>query len=239
MISIGISWLLPILFASIIQTAIAKDFNSKAESEPKFALRILGIVISSFVGAVVFFFGQKLANSVLINIGQARNISLLALAVITMALLTRGILDESVLYAEGTEKTREEFHIAGTTISRVSSPATAAGILAIVFAFVFIWTDSAQKSIFIGLLFTAPYLILLVRFNEVKSKFLAKIRRNILIESVLAASITFYIYSQLSTLPLLSQEKAQWFLIWAGVPGIIHAIYSAACDSSDRQEIIV
>jgi hypothetical protein len=162
----------------------------------------------------------------------------LALAVITIALLTRGILDESILHAEVTDKTREEFHVAVTTISRVSSPVTAAGILAIVFAFAFLWTDSAQKSILIGLIFTAPYLILLVRFNEIKSKFLAKFRRNILIESSLTASLTFAVFSQISTLPLLSQERAQWFLIWAGVPGIIHAIYSAACDSSDRQEII-
>lgn len=239
MISIGISWLLPILFASIIQTAIAKDFSNRSESEPKFSLRVLGIVVSSFVGAVVFFFGQKLANTVLINFGQARNVSLLALSVIALALLIRGILDELVLHADVVSQTREEFRVEETTISRVSSPATAAGILAIVFAFVLIWTDSAQKSIIIGLIFTAPYLVLLVRLNEIKSTVLAKIRRNILVESVLIASVTFVVFSQVSALPLLSAERAQWFLIWAGVPGIIHAIYSAACDSSDRQEIIV
>jgi hypothetical protein len=191
------------------------------------------------VGAVIFFFGQKLANSVLINFAQARNVSLLALSVVTLALLIRGVLDELVLHAEIPEKSPEEFRIESTQISRVSSPATALGILAIVFAFALIWTDSAQKSILIGLIFTAPYLILLVRFNEIKSRFLAKFRRNILIEGVLTASLTFIVFNQVSTLPLLSQERAQWFLIWAGIPGIIHAIYSAACDSSDRQEIII
>jgi hypothetical protein len=54
----------------------------------------------------------------------------------------------------------------------------------------------------------------------------------------LTTGISFLVFNQISTLPLLSQEKAQWFLILAGIPGIIHAIYSAACDSSDRQEII-
>jgi len=238
MISIGISWLLPILFASIIQSAIAKDVNAKNLGEPKFSLRVFGIVLSSLIGAVIFFFGQKLANSVLINFVEARNVSILALSVITMALLIRGILDETILHADATEQLKEEFHTTETTISRVSSPATALGILAVVFGFTFIWTNSAQKSIIIALIFTAPYLILLVRFNEIKSKFLAKFRRNILVESALTASITFVIFSQISTLPLLSEERAQWFLIWAGVPGIIHAIYSAACDSSDRQEIL-
>ena len=238
MISIGISWLLPILFASIIQTAITKDLNLKSTGEPKFMVRVLVIVVSSLVGAVVFFFGQKLANSVLINFVQERNISLLALSVIALALLIRGILDDSILHADVTEQIREELHTNGITISRVSSPATALGVSAMVFGFTFIWTNSAQKSLIISLIFMAPYLILLVRFNEVKSKYLAKFKRNILIESVLTASITFIIFSQVSALPLLSEEKAQWFLIWAGVPGIIHAIYSAACDSSDRQEIL-
>ncbi len=238
MISVGISWLLPILFVSIIQTAISKDFNSKVEAEPKFLIRVLGILVSSSVGAVIFFFGQKLANSVLVNFGEARNISFLALSVIAIALIIRGILDELILKADVTEQTREEFRIEETTISRVSSPTTAVVILAIVFGFVFLWTDSAQKSILIGLIFSAPYLMLLVRFNEIKSRLLAKIKRNILIECVLTASLTFVVFSQISVLPLLSQERAQWFLIWAGLPGIIHAIYSAACDSSDRQEII-
>jgi len=78
----------------------------------------------------------------------------------------------------------------------------------------------------------------LVRFNEIKSKFFAKAKRNILIESLVASAITFLVFTQVSDLPLLSEDKAQLFLILAGIPGLIHAIYSAACDSSDRQEII-
>jgi hypothetical protein len=111
-------------------------------------------------------------------------------------------------------------------------------IFAIAFGFAFIWTQSASKSLIVALIFTAPYLVLLVRFNEISSKLLSKAKRNILIESILTTGASFLIFNQISTLPLLSQEKAQWFLIFSGIPGIIHAIYSAACDSSDRQEII-
>jgi hypothetical protein len=80
--------------------------------------------------------------------------------------------------------------------------------------------------------------VLLVRFNEIKSKFFAKAKRNILIESLVAAAVTFLLFTQISDLPLLSQDKAQLFLILAGIPSLVHALYSAACDSSDRQEII-
>ena len=238
MISVGISWLLPVLFASLIQTAIAKDFHNEEKGEPTFGFRLLGIIGSSFVGGAVFYLGQELVNSVLVNFGDMRNVSVLAIAAIITALIVRGILDETILHADTNQHLKDESHLEEITISRVSSPRMALAIFATVIGFAFIWTQSASKSLIVALIFTAPYLVLLVRFNEINSKLLAKAKRNILVESLLTTAISFLIFNQISNLPLLSQEKAQWFLILAGIPGVIHAIYSAACDSSDRQEII-
>jgi hypothetical protein len=238
MISVGISWLLPVLFASVIQTAIAKDFHNEVKGEPTFGFQLLGIIGSSFVGGAVFYLGQKLLNSVLVSFGDMRNVSTLAISAIVSALVIRGILDETILHADTNQHLKDESHVEEMKISRVSSPRMALAIFAVVFGFGFIWTQSAAKSAIIALIFAAPYLVLLVRFNEINSKLLSKAKRNILIESTLTTGASFLIFNQISTLPLLSQEKAQWFLIFSGIPGIIHAIYSAACDSSDRQEII-
>lgn len=239
MISVGISWMLPVIFSSILQTAIAKDFRDESKDEPTFGFKLIGIVGSSLAGGAIFYFGQKLTNSVLINFGDMRNVSFLAFAVIVAALVTRGILDETISSADTNQQLKVESHLEEITISRISSPQTALGIFAIVVGFSFIWTQSAANSLIIALIFTAPYLVLLVRFDEIDSKFLAKAKRNILIESTITTGVSFLIFSQISNLPLLSQEKAQWFLILAGIPGIIHSIYSAACDSSDRQGIII
>jgi hypothetical protein len=238
MISVGISWLLPVLFASVIQTAIAKDFHNEVKGEPTFGFRLLGIIGSSFVGGAVFYLGQKLLNSVLVSFGDMRNVSTLAISAIVSALVIRGILDETILHADTNQHLKDESHVEEIIISRVSSPRMALAIFAVVFGFGFIWTQSAAKSAIIALIFTAPYLVLLVRFNEINSNLLSKAKRNILIEGILTTGASFLIFNQISTLPLLSQEKAQWFLIFSGIPGIIHSIYSAACDSSDRQEII-
>ena len=238
MISVGISWLLPVLFASIMQSAISRDFHNEAKGEPTFGFRLLGIVGSSFVGGAIFYLGQKLINSVLVYFGDMRNVSILAVATVISALVIRGILDETILHADTNQHLKDESHLEEITISRVSSPRMALAIFAVALGFGFIWTQSAAKSAIVALIFTAPYLVLLVRFNEINSKLLNKAKRNILVESVLTTGVSFLIFNQISTLPLLSQEKAQWFLIFAGIPGIIHAIYSAACDSSDRQEII-
>jgi len=238
MISVGISWLLPILFASIIQSAIYKDFSQSTKGMDSFVFRILGIAGSAFAGGTIFYFGQKLLNSVLVNFGESRNVSALAFSVIVLAIIIRGVFDFTLLRSETSQTGTDVFHDEEITISRICSPATAGGVMASVFAFAYIWTNSAQKSLIIALIFSAPYLVLLVRFNEIKSKFFAKAKRNILIESLIAAAITFLLFTQISDLPLLSQDKAQLFLILAGIPGLVHAIYSAACDSSDRQEII-
>ena len=239
MISVGISWLIPVLFASLMQTAIAKDFHKEEKGEPTFGFRLLGIIGSSLVGGAVFYLGQKLTNSVLINFGEMRNVSALAIGAIITALIIRGILDETILHADTNQHLKDESHLEEITLSRVSSPQIALAMLAVVYGFAFIWTQSASKSLIVAMVFTAPYLVLLVRFNEINSKLLAKAKRNILAESIVTTGISFLIFNQVSTLPLLSQEKATLFLILAGIPGIIHAIYSAACDSSDRQEIIV
>jgi len=238
MISVGISWLLPILFASIIQSAISKDLGDSTKSADSFGFRILGLIGSALAGGTIFYFGQKLLNSVLVNFGETRNVSALAFSVIVLAIAIRGVFDLTLLRSETSKNGTDVFHDEVITISRICSPATAGGVMASVFAFAFIWTNSAQKSLIVALIFTAPYLVLLVRFTEIKSRYLAKAKRNILIESLVAAAITFLLFTEISDLPLLSQDKAQLFLILAGIPGLVHAMYSAACDSSDRQEII-
>lgn len=238
MISVGVSWLLPVLFASLMQTAIVRDFHDEVKGESSFGFRLLGIIGSGFVGGAVFYLGQKLLNSVLVNFGDMRNVSILAVFLIFAVLVIRGILDETILHADTNQRLKDESRLEEISISRVSSPKMALAIFAVALGFGFIWTQSAAKSAIIALIFTAPYLVLLVRFNEINSRLLSKAKRNILIESILTSGASFLIFNQISNLPLLSQEKAQWFLILSGIPGIIHAIYSAACDSSDRQEII-
>ena len=87
-------------------------------------------------------------------------------------------------------------------------------------------------------LFATPYILLLIRFNKFRLGFLSKIPRNILIESLVITAIGFYIFREISSAPFLVGEKSRQFLILAGLPGIVHAIYSVACDSANRVEIL-
>ena len=239
MIAVGISWLLPPLFASIFQTAGKHDFIKKDSEELDLRSKFFATSMASILGGAIFYFGQTLVNSLLGEVIPSRNISVLAVLVTIIAIFIRGIANEIYLARENTEVPEAGPQIEEIIISRVSSPTTAFTIFLMTFLFPYIWTGSTQKSFIIALIFTTPYLLLLVRFNEIKSKLFARAKRNILLEGIVVAGATFVIFSQVSGLPLVSEEKALFFLILSGIPGLAHAIYSAACDSSDRQEIIV
>ena len=237
MFAVAISWLGPILAATLFQSVLPRDF-SRMGNQPSALGKLIGVLAGSVFGASIFYLGQKLVNSVLIEINVQREISLLALAIITGSLLIRGLLDMSVVEKAPSGKNTEKYPAESLAIARVNSPQTATVVFAVVFGFSYLWTQSSQDSLMIAALFSAPFFLLLIRFDRFRIKFLARIPRNILIESSLITLAAFVIFREVSTLPLLSDERAMRFLILAGCPGIIHAIISNACDSASRAEIL-
>ena len=87
-------------------------------------------------------------------------------------------------------------------------------------------------------LFSAPYLLLLIRFNKYAIPGFGKIPRNVLLESLLVTAVAFYLFRDISSKPMLIDVMSRKFLILAGCPAIAHAIYSLVCDSSNRVERI-
>ncbi len=237
MFAVAISWLGPILAATLFQNVLPRDF-SRSANPPSAIGKLIGILSGSVFGASIFYLGQKLVNSVLIEINVQREISVLALGIIAASLVIRGLLDMSVVEKAPSGKNSEKYPAESLSIARVNSPQTATVVFAMVFGFTYLWTQSSQDSLMIAALFSAPYFLLLIRFNKFKIKFLARIPRNILIESSLITAAAFVIFEQVSTLPLLSDDRATRFLVLAGCPGIIHAIISNACDSASRAEIL-
>jgi ABC-type phosphate transport system permease subunit len=67
---------------------------------------------------------------------------------------------------------------------------------------------------------------------------IGKNRRYLLVEPILVAVLTAVIYSQVSQTPLLSDKRAELFLILAAIPALLHGIYGLFCDSVEQREII-
>ena len=229
-LAVGIAWVGPSLFASILREVIGRDISSR-DIDGESPIKLLSVIGSSLVGTSVFYLGQALVGSVIFTEQQSRQISLPHILIIAGLLIARGVADGMVLNSKrGTEIRDESFFIA-----RVTSPLTALLVTAVIFAFVYIWTETAQNALFVALIFGTPYFLAFIRFNAIKFLKTNRVPRNILLESALTAGATFVIFRQISTQPLLIDQRASLLLLLAGVAPVLHAIYSAIYSSNEAK----
>ena len=198
--------------------------------------RALGIFTAALLGGLLFYFGQLLLNSVLINFTKSRNISILAISIICLALLVKGILDELIVLNQSAKISSIGRNPLEISIARVTSPQFAFGVIILVFSFSYIWTKSAQQSIISAILFSAPYFLIFLRANKMKLNSFATSRRYILIEPFAVAGLTYLIYSQISAVPLFADRRAELFLILSALPGVIHGVYGLLYDSAEVED---
>jgi len=238
MLSTALAWIGPVLFASLLRDAIATDLTGNRRFEKVFGMRVIGIIFSGIIGGGVFYLGQILLNSVLINFTQTRTISLLALIVLVLAIILREIISDVFLHSPAPKASFLDQHPENIELARVSSPLTAIILLAAIYSYVYIWTQSAQKSLIVALLFSAPYFLVFVRFNEIKIAAVAKAKRLLILEALVVSGITFLIFSQINAEPLLVSQRTDLLLILSAIPGVIHALYGAIFDSAESQGIL-
>ena len=238
MLSTALAWIGPVMFASLLRDALAIDLTSNMRFKNIFGLRVLGIIFAGIIGGAVFYLGQILLNSVLINFTQTRSISVLALVILTSAIILREIISDVMLNPTNSKTSSFDQHPENIELARVSSPQTATILLAAIYSFVYIWTQSSQKSVIVALLFSAPYFLVFVRINEIKIAALAKAKRYLIAEAILISGITFLIFSQINSEPLLVSQRTNLLLILTAIPGVLHAIYGAFFDSVESQGIL-
>jgi hypothetical protein len=238
MLAVGIGWIGPIMGFAIFQSTVSRDFGRKesAATTPIGSLAVL--VTGPLFGAGIFYLGHKLINSILVEIKAQRGISILALSIIAIALLIRGLADGLIDNKKLQDDESDSKNLESITIARVNSPQTFLAIAACVFGFSYLWTNNAQSSAIVTALFSAPYALLLIRFNKFSFSAFAQAPRNVLVEGLIVTAIAAYLFRDISSKPLLVDVMSRKFLILAGCPAIAHAIYSLVCDSSNRIERI-
>jgi hypothetical protein len=227
-LAVGLAWVGPSLFAALLRETINRDFIAPSirGADP---IKFIGIIGSSLVGAAVFYLGHALVNSVIYIESAPREITLADILIIAALLLIRGFADGIVLDSKKDMETRDESFF----ISRVSSPITAISVVAVVFAFLYIWTQSAGRSALVAIIFALPYFLIFIRFNKVNFLPTARLPRNILLESMIISVIAFVAFRQISLKPLLLDQRADLLLLLTGIAPVLHAIYSAIYSSNE------
>jgi hypothetical protein len=227
-ISIGIAWVGPSLYASLLRELIARDFT-KENLGRTYAARAIATLGSALIGALTFYFGQILLQSIIYTEAPDLKVNLVHLAVIASALVIRGIADDVLINRSSPQECRDESFF----IARVTSPMTALLVASTILIFNYVWTRSLSKSFFVALIFSLPYLFSFIRFNKIEKLQFEKLPRNILIESALLAAITFIIFRQISISPLILEERVQLMLFIAGVAPVLHAFLSTIYASNE------
>jgi hypothetical protein len=231
MFALGVCWVAPGLFTTIYREAASRDFIKPISY-------FTGLIEAALVGGLIFYLGQIAINSFLVNVSAARTINYLAIAIVAGAIILRAIIEDLSEKQLSSTGTRFEHKTESITLARVSSPETAVALTLIFFSFCYLWTASFSKSVIFAVIFAAPYYLLFIAIPEAGLAFMAKLPRNIFFEALVTVGLTWLVYTRISTLPLLSTQKSQFFLICAGIPGVLHALYSAMCDSAERKRII-
>lgn len=229
-LAVGISWVGPSLFAGLLREAVHRDFASRtvAGQDP---VKLLGVLGSSGVGAVVFYFGQALVSSITYTQSSVRSISITDIAIVATVLIIRGFADGVVMNDIAPDSHRDEsFYIA-----RTNSPLTAFLVASSIFSFAYIWTSSAQHAAFVSVIFTAPYVLAFIRFNPIKKLPIERLPRYIIGEGMVVLVVVFIIFRQVSMKPLLVDQRANLFMILAGLPTLLHALYGAIYSSNEAK----
>ena len=224
-IAAAIAWVGPSLAARVYLDSIKKDFSNPSTAIAKFAAA-LG---SAVAATLIFFGGYKLLVSLMGEISNQWQMQSTYLALIFVFALLKALFMYRFEKETGAS-TSQVFEVV-----RVTSPLTAISTLLVVLGFTYLWTENALTAFIAAALFSAPYFFLFIRFEPLGVSFFSKLKRNIVLESSVAVLASFIIYSQIAALPLLSDQRAETFLIAAAIPGLLHAIYSSICDSAQRQ----
>jgi hypothetical protein len=230
--TISFIWLAPALFAALIRQVTPLDIPRVARESA--ITRVLASIIAAIVGTTTFYFGFLLVGSILYVESKFQDLSLVQCALVFVALVIRSYvgfkLDD---LTSGTEADVSEFFLA-----RINSPITAIFVNLLIFAYVYIWTQSAQKSLIVSALFAIPYYLVFISIGSERFTFLSRIPRNFFIEGIIVAAVCLAIFSQVSDQPLLNDDAGFWLLFLSSIPLIAHAQLTAIWPNTSRKETI-
>ena len=230
-LSLGIGWFAPALIASLYLIVGAKDFGAHIPSMSAGLKRIINLIGSGLVGAIVFMASQVLTESISQRVSpQQSNVIYLA-ALIGLVIALRGEIEPRIDKHRANHLGFHKLEILNFAPTKAITIEAVAAIFAFSACVAYVWISSIPISAVFA------FALLLVRVSKVEIAFLTKIPRQVLAESILIAAVTFAVFLYIQTLPYEVNQKSQALLLFGFIPTFAHAIYSALHDLADSREL--
>lgn len=218
-----LAWYFPAMIASLVELTIKRDVKKLPEK----ATALLSAFVASLVGGASVAMSTILTDSLVIN-RQASDLLRWPLAAVVALVLF--IKFSSSIAVKRDDVTDENLYLA-----RVVSPGLATTLFFGTLLLVYVWTNQFSSALIGSLVISAPYFLLFLVFPKLGKVLKSEVRRNILLEVVIVAALTWGIYFLIQQLPMTVVSKSRAFILLGLVPSLLHAIYSVAVASSEFQ----
>jgi hypothetical protein len=229
LLAVGLALVGPGIFSSLFRNMLLKDV---------YIARIpifFEDVVPSIIGALIFVVAEILTNSFTNHIGSFGVDRFFIPVGIAIFIFLRIRLEKFIfrnIHIGG-----ESYQVRTLTLPRVISPRTV-GLAALYLAgVVYSWTESGLFATSAAFILIVPLILLLVRFESPRIKFLGKFDRKLLVEPLLMCAVAFSIFTEIRLMPFDVNQKAHYLIISTAVILILHAIFSSLADTSRRQNV--
>ena len=220
-VTFTLAWYFPAMIASLVELTIKRDFKKM----PERSATILASFIAALVGGASVAMSTILTDSLVINRQASELLRWPLAATVATILFVKHLLPELI---KRTDVEDEKLYLA-----RVVSPGLATTLFFGTMLLVYVWTNQFSSALIGSLVIAAPYFLLFVVFPKLGRMTKTGTGRNVLIEVLIVALLTWGVYLLIQQLPMAVISKSRAFILLGLVPSLIHALYSVAVASSE------
>ncbi len=225
--AIAIAWCAPGLISTTYFAATSRDFNF---SGSKNRVGLL-IVPAALIGAVLTLVSQMITSSLTAHVGSFFNQKFLVPGLVFLAVIAKHFLEVAIDQAHLDQDLPDGYRQVSLEIARVISPQATLLIAISTFGITYIWTKSLAVGFLCAVLYTLPFLFLLVRFTSTSIKAVDRFPHNIFLESALISVVLLIAFLVISKTPFEVDIKSKILLVFGAIPLILHGFFNAVSDS--------
>lgn len=216
-----LSWYFPAMIGALTHLTLSFDFKKL----PPQVRRLISAVLSSVIAGLSVVMFTILTDSLVINRESSPLLRWPLALTVALVILAKYLL-EPMVRRETVEE--ERLHVA-----RVVSPELATTLFLATILLVYVWTNQFSSALLAAVIISTPYFLLFVIFPKIATVLKAHVGRNLLVEALVVAAVSYGIYAGIQALPMAVISKSKAFILLGLVPNLLHAIYSVVIASAE------
>jgi hypothetical protein len=213
----SMAWIAPAMLSSMFSIVLNGEI---AKEEKRVSIsKLINTLTGASLGAMSVILSVVLTDSLMVTNESNAILRLPAAGLVMLILVLKAFISSSV---ETSKETTQERLL----LARVVSPGVAYSLSFAIFGIIFAWSKSFTISAIATIVMALPYFLLFIAFPGTRLQSLARIRRNVLIETAMVAGATYLIYFFVQLYPAETIQKSEAFILLGLIPVLLHGVFS-------------